>query len=66
MVGRGAVSSRRRPSATAWSREPQAHPGPIFEADFQPGSYGYRPKRLAHAAVERVAEAIAELEDTGH
>jgi RNA-directed DNA polymerase len=32
---------------------------PIFEADFQPGSYGYRPKRAAHAAVERVAEAIA-------
>jgi len=22
---------------------------PIFEADFQPGSYGYRPKRSAHA-----------------
>ena len=32
---------------------------PIFEADCQPGSYGYRPKRSAHAAVERVAEAIA-------
>ena len=31
---------------------------PIFEADFQEGSYGYRPKRTAHAAVERVAEAI--------
>jgi RNA-directed DNA polymerase len=31
---------------------------PVFEADFQPGSYGYRPKRSAHAAVERVAEAI--------
>jgi RNA-directed DNA polymerase len=31
---------------------------PIFEADFQPGSYGYRPKRSAQAAVERVAEAI--------
>src|ERR687886_2517978 len=31
---------------------------PIFEADFQPGSYGYRPKRSAHDAVERVAEAI--------
>jgi RNA-directed DNA polymerase len=33
---------------------------PIFEADFQPGSYGYRPKRSAHAAVQRVAEAIAQ------
>jgi RNA-directed DNA polymerase len=32
---------------------------PIFEADFQPGSYGYRPKRSAHDAVTRVAEAIA-------
>ena len=31
---------------------------PIFEADFQPGSYGYRPKRTAHAAVNRVARAI--------
>ena len=31
---------------------------PIFEADFQPGSYGYRPKRSAHDAVKRVAEAI--------
>jgi RNA-directed DNA polymerase len=31
---------------------------PIFEADFQPGSFGYRPKRTAHAAVNRVADAI--------
>jgi RNA-directed DNA polymerase len=31
---------------------------PIFEADFQPGSYGYRPKRTAHAAISRVAEGI--------
>src|SRR5262252_427075 len=31
---------------------------PIFAADFQPGSYGYRPKRSAHEAVVRVAEAI--------
>ena len=31
---------------------------PIFEADFQDGSYGYRPGRSAHDAVERVAEAI--------
>src|SRR5215471_16276938 len=31
---------------------------PIFEADFKPGSYGYRPKRSAHDAVLRVAEAI--------
>jgi RNA-directed DNA polymerase len=33
---------------------------PIFEADFQPGSYGYRPKRSAHEAVNRVAEAIVQ------
>lgn len=33
---------------------------PIFEADFQPGTYGYRPKRTAHQAVERVARAIVE------
>jgi RNA-directed DNA polymerase len=31
---------------------------PIFEADFFGGSYGYRPKRTAQAAVARVAEAI--------
>jgi RNA-directed DNA polymerase len=31
---------------------------PIFEADFQPGSFGYRPKKTAHEAVNRVAEAI--------
>jgi RNA-directed DNA polymerase len=33
---------------------------PIFEADFQTGSYGYRPNRTAHAAVARVAQAIVE------
>jgi len=33
---------------------------PIFEADFQSGSYGYRPKRSAHDAVERVACAIVQ------
>ena len=32
---------------------------PIFEADFQAGSYGYRPQRSAHDAVQRVAGAIA-------
>src|ERR1700674_1065498 len=31
---------------------------PIFEADFQPGSFGYRPKRSAQQAVSRVADAI--------
>ena len=33
---------------------------PIFEADFQPGSYGYRPKRTAHEAIDRVARGIVE------
>lgn len=33
---------------------------PIFETDFQPGSFGYRPKRTAHAAVKRVAQAIVQ------
>ena len=33
---------------------------PIFEADFQPGSFGYRPKRSAHEAVDRVARAIVQ------
>ena len=31
---------------------------PIFEADFHDGSYGYRPKRTAHQAIARVAQAI--------
>lgn len=31
---------------------------PVFEADFQEGSYGYRPKRTAHQAIEKVAEAV--------
>src|ERR1700758_5437687 len=34
--------------------------GPVFEADFQPGSFGYRPKRPAHDAIKRVAEAIVQ------
>ena len=29
---------------------------PIFEADFQPGSFGYRPKKSAHAAIQRVSK----------
>jgi RNA-directed DNA polymerase len=31
---------------------------PIFEADFQPGSYGYRPKKKPQDAVQRASEAI--------
>ncbi len=33
---------------------------PIFEADFQPGSFGYRPKKSAHQAVDRVSRAIVQ------
>jgi RNA-directed DNA polymerase len=31
---------------------------PTHQADFQPGSYGYRPKRTAHDAIRRVAKSI--------
>jgi RNA-directed DNA polymerase len=31
---------------------------PIFEADFQPGSFGYRPKKTPQEAVQRVSDAI--------
>src|SRR3954451_2728160 len=31
---------------------------PIFEAEFQPGSFGYRPKKSAHAAIQCVSKAI--------
>lgn len=31
---------------------------PIFEADFQDGSFGYRPACNAHGAIQRVAEEI--------
>jgi RNA-directed DNA polymerase len=33
---------------------------PIFEADFQPGSFGYRPKKSAHAAIQRARNALLE------
>jgi RNA-directed DNA polymerase len=33
---------------------------PIFEADFQPGSFGYRPKKSAHTAIQCVSTAILE------
>lgn len=39
---------------------------PIFEADFQPGSYGYRPERSAHEAVQRVSVAILEGKSARH
>jgi RNA-directed DNA polymerase len=39
---------------------------PVFEADFQPGSFGYRPKRTAHDAIKRVAEAIVQRKTRVH
>ena len=33
---------------------------PIFEADFQAGSFGYRPRRSPHDAIQRVSEVIIE------
>ena len=33
---------------------------PIFEADFQDNSYGFRPKRSAHQAVDDVREHLFE------
>jgi RNA-directed DNA polymerase len=38
---------------------------PIFEADFHDGSYGYRPKRTAQQAVDRVADAIVRNKTRG-
>lgn len=35
---------------------------PIFEADFCENSYGFRPKRSAHQAIDKVSEALL----TGH
>ena len=37
---------------------------PVFEADFQPGSYGYRPKRTAHQAIGRVTAAVVQNKTT--
>ena len=31
---------------------------PIFEADFCPNSYGFRPKKSAHGAVDEIAQAL--------
>lgn len=31
---------------------------PIFEADFCPNSYGFRPKKSAHGAVDEIADAL--------
>jgi RNA-directed DNA polymerase len=46
---------------TAWSRGAlKLILEPIFEADFESGSYGYRPKRAAQEAVLRVDKAIME------
>jgi RNA-directed DNA polymerase len=33
---------------------------PIFEADFHPSSYGYRPQRTAHQALDRVVHGLVQ------
>ena len=33
---------------------------PIFEADFHPRSYGFRPKRRAHQAIEEIQKAVSQ------
>src|SRR2546426_2033722 len=38
---------------------------PIFEAEFHDGSFGYRPKRTAQQAGDRVAEAIVRNKTPG-
>ena len=48
-----------RASATAWSEEPSSSFwNQSSRLTSQPGSFGYRPQRTAHQAVQRVAEAI--------
>ena len=37
---------------------------PIFESDFQDGSFGYRPNRSAHDALSRVATGVAQWKTT--
>ena len=38
---------------------------PIFDADFQPGSYGYRPQRTAQQAVLHVEGIVLAVGDNG-
>jgi RNA-directed DNA polymerase len=47
------VSTQVRPATLKLILEP------IFEADFQPGSYGYRPKKTAHQALAKVAHELS-------
>ena len=55
MGARKSASFRFPQSVTAWSRGAlKLILEPIFEADFQAGSYGYRPKRTAHETIARV------------
>ena len=58
--GAKSASFRYRRSGIGWCKAAQAHPRTCPEADFQPGSFGYRPKRTAHDAIKRVAEAIVQ------
>ena len=39
---------------------------PLFEADFEADSYGFRPKRAAHDALDAIREALARWDVLGH
>jgi len=54
VLSRPTIRARVVPGAGKRIREP------LCAADFQPGSYGYRPKRSAHDAIGRVAEAMVQ------
>lgn len=54
-MGRERPTIRDRVAQTAVRLELE----PIFEADFQPCSYGFRPKKSAHQALDEVARYLA-------
>src|ERR1039458_9343133 len=55
------VSCRSPLSVTEWCKARSSSSWSRFsKRTFQPGSYGYRPKRTAHEAVHRVATAIVQ------
>ena len=39
---------------------------PLFEADFEPDSYGFRPRRAAHDALDAIREALRGGDVLGH
>jgi hypothetical protein len=57
LVGEG-TGSKESEYSEAPQRATTSRLVPTHQADFQPRSYGYRPKRTAHGAIRRVAESI--------